>query len=47
MKKKRNITIRLGPLGLSLVAAGITAVGFAAVSLRTAAAARPATEAAR
>ena len=33
MKKKRNITIRLGPLGLSLVAAGITAIGFAAVSL--------------
>jgi hypothetical protein len=33
MKKKRNMTIRLGPLGLSLVAAGITAIGFAAVSL--------------
>lgn len=33
MKKKRNITIRLGPLGLSLVAAGITAIGVAAVSL--------------
>jgi hypothetical protein len=33
MRKKRNITIRLGPLGLSLVAAGITAIGFAAVSL--------------
>jgi len=33
MKKKRKITIRLGPLGLSLVAAGITAVGLAAVSL--------------
>jgi hypothetical protein len=33
MKKKRNITIRLRPLVLSLVAAGITAVGFAAVSL--------------
>ena len=33
MKKKRKITIRLGPLGLSLLAAGITAVGFAAVSL--------------
>jgi hypothetical protein len=33
MKKKRAITIRLGPLGLSLLAAGITAVGFAAVSL--------------
>ena len=33
MKKKRKITIRLGPLGLSLVAAGITAIGFAAVSL--------------
>ena len=27
------MTIRLGPLGLSLLAAGITAVGFAAVSL--------------
>ena len=33
MKKRRRMTIRLGPLGLSLVAAGITAVGFAAVSL--------------
>jgi hypothetical protein len=35
MKKKRRraITIRLGPLGLSLLAAGITAVGLAAVSL--------------
>ena len=33
MKKKRGITIRFGPLGLSLLAAGITAVGFAAVSL--------------
>jgi hypothetical protein len=33
MKRKRRITIRLGPLGMSLVAAGITAVGFAAVSL--------------
>jgi hypothetical protein len=33
MKKKRGITIRLGPLGLSLLAAGITAVGVAAVSL--------------
>ena len=32
MKKKRGITIRLGPLGLSLLAAGITAVGLAAVS---------------
>jgi hypothetical protein len=32
-KRKRSITIRLGPLGLSLVAAGISAVGFAAVSL--------------
>ncbi len=32
-KRKRSITIRLGPLGLSLLAAGITAVGFAAVSL--------------
>jgi hypothetical protein len=32
-KRKRRITIRLGPLGLSLLAAGITAVGFAAVSL--------------
>jgi hypothetical protein len=32
MEKKRGITIRLGPLGLSLLAAGITAVGVAAVS---------------
>jgi hypothetical protein len=32
-KKRRGITIRLGPLGLSLLAAGITAVGVAAVSL--------------
>jgi hypothetical protein len=33
MKKRRAITIRLGPLGVSLLAAGITAVAFAAVSL--------------
>ena len=33
MKRKRGNTIRFGPLGLSLLAAGITAVGFAAVSL--------------
>src|SRR4051812_40905668 len=33
MKWKRGITIRFGPLGLSLLAAGITAVGVAAVSL--------------
>jgi hypothetical protein len=33
MKRKRGITIRFGPLGLSLLAAGITAVGFAAISL--------------
>jgi hypothetical protein len=33
VKKKRAITIRFGPLGLSLLAAGITAVGLAAVSL--------------
>jgi hypothetical protein len=33
MKRKRGITVRLGPLGLSLLAAGITAVGVAAVSL--------------
>ena len=33
MKRKRSITIRFGPLGLSLLAAGITAVGFAAVSV--------------
>jgi hypothetical protein len=32
-KWKRGLTIRLGPLGLSLLAAGITAVGVAAVSL--------------
>jgi len=32
-KKKRGLTIRLGPLGLSLLAACITAVGVAAVSL--------------
>jgi hypothetical protein len=32
-KRKRGITIRFGPLGLSLLAAGITAVGVAAVSL--------------
>ena len=33
MKRKRGITIRFGALGLSLLAAGITAVGVAAVSL--------------
>jgi hypothetical protein len=33
MKKRRAITIRLGPLGLSLLAAGIMAVAFAAISL--------------
>ena len=33
MKRKRGITIRIGPLALSLLAAGITAVGVAAVSL--------------
>jgi hypothetical protein len=33
MKKRRGITIRFGPLGLSLLAAAITAVGVAAVSL--------------
>jgi hypothetical protein len=33
MKKKREVTIRLGRLGLSLLAAGLTAVGVAAVSL--------------
>ena len=33
MKEKRGFTIRFGPLGLSLLAAGITAVGVAAVSL--------------
>ena len=32
-KKRRALTIRLGPLSLSLLAAGITAVAFAAVSL--------------
>ena len=32
-KWKRGLTIRLGPLGLSLLAAGITAVGVATVSL--------------
>ena len=32
-KRKRGLTIRLGPLGLSLLAAGITAIGVAAVSL--------------
>jgi hypothetical protein len=32
-KRRRSITIRLGPLGLSLAAAGITAIGLAAVSL--------------
>jgi len=32
MKRKRGVTIRFGPLGLSLLAAGITAVGVAAVS---------------
>ncbi len=32
-KKKRGLTIRLGPLGLSLLAACITAVGVAAVSM--------------
>ena len=32
-KRKRGLTIRLGPLGLSLLAACITAVGVAAVSL--------------
>ncbi len=32
-KRKRGLTIRLGPLGLSLLAAAITAVGVAAVSL--------------
>jgi hypothetical protein len=32
-QRKRSITIRIGPLGLSLLAAGITAVAFAAVSL--------------
>ena len=33
MDRKRGITIRFGPLGLSLLAAGITAVAVAAVSL--------------
>jgi hypothetical protein len=33
VKKKRGITVRFGPLGLSLLAAGITAVGVAAVSV--------------
>jgi hypothetical protein len=33
MKKRKGITIRLGPLGLSLLAAAITAVGVAAVSM--------------
>jgi hypothetical protein len=33
MKKKRSFSIRLGPLALSLLAAGVTAVAFAAVSL--------------
>jgi hypothetical protein len=33
MKKKSGVTIRFGPLGLSLLAAGITAVGVAAVSV--------------
>jgi hypothetical protein len=32
-QRKRGLTIRLGPLGLSLLAAAITAVGVAAVSL--------------
>jgi hypothetical protein len=32
MKRKRGVTIRFGPLGLSLLAAGITSVGVAAVS---------------
>jgi hypothetical protein len=32
-KKRRRLTISLGPLGLSLLAAGITAVALAAVSL--------------
>jgi hypothetical protein len=32
-KKRRGVNIRLGPLGLSLLAAGITAVGVAGVSL--------------
>jgi hypothetical protein len=33
MKKNRGITVRFRPLGLSLLAAGITAVGVAAVSV--------------
>src|SRR5919106_5330072 len=33
VKKKRGMTIRFGPLGLSLLAAGITAAGLAAVSV--------------
>jgi len=33
MNKKRGITVRFGPLGLSLLAAGVTAVGLAAVSV--------------
>jgi hypothetical protein len=33
MNRKRGITIRFGPLGLSLLAAGITAVGVAAVAV--------------
>ena len=33
MRKRKGITIRLGPLGLSLLAAAITAVGVAAVSM--------------
>jgi hypothetical protein len=33
VKKKRGITVRFGPLGLSLLAAAITAVGLAAVSV--------------
>jgi hypothetical protein len=33
VKKKRGFMIRFGPLGLSLLAAGITAVGSAAVSV--------------
>ena len=32
-KRKRGLTIRLGPLGLSLLAACITAIGVAAVSM--------------
>src|SRR5215208_789922 len=32
-ERKRELTIRFGPLGLSLLAAAITAVGVAAVSL--------------